>query len=74
MDDSNTVDGESYAWEKVRKFREFSHSHKTFRRYILNSTGINSALLESRNFSTGMQSRVLFVKLFSRVTFPVYGS
>ena len=25
-----TVDGESYAWEKVREFHEFSHSRETF--------------------------------------------
>ena len=26
----NTIDGESYTWEKVREFREFSHSRETF--------------------------------------------
>ena len=25
-----TVDGESYAWEKVREFHEFSYSRETF--------------------------------------------
>ena len=40
------VDGESYVWEKVREFCKF-RVVKLFRRYILNSTGINSALLES---------------------------
>ena len=60
-----------------KKFANFANSvivAKLFRWYILNSTGINSALLESRNFSTGMQSRVLFAKLFPHVTFPVYGN
>ena len=47
---------------------------KLFRQYILNSTRINSALLESRNFSISMQSRELFAKLFIRVTSPAYGS
>ena len=59
-----------------KRFANFENSVivvKLFRQYILNSTGINSALLELRNFSTGMQSRVLFAKLFVLVTFPVYG-
>ena len=70
---TGTVDGESYAWKRFADFANSVIVAKLFRQYILNSTGINSALLESRNFSTGMQSRALFAKLFPRVTFPVYG-
>ena len=33
-----TVDGESYAWEKVREFHEFSHSRETFPLVHFNSS------------------------------------
>ena len=51
-----------------KSFTNFANSvivAKLFCWYILHSTGINSALLESRNFSIGMQSSVI------RETFPV---
>ena len=57
----HTVGGESYVWEKFHEFREFSHSHETF---LPVHTEINSALLESQKFSTGMQSSTI------RETFP----
>ena len=71
---SNTVDGKVTRGKRFVNFTNLVIVAKLFRRYILNFTGINSALLESRNFSTGMQGRVLFAKLFPRVTFPVYGN
>ena len=58
--------------EKVTRGKNFANSvivAKLLHWYILNSTGINSASLES-NFSIGMQSSV---KLFLHVTFPIYG-
>ena len=48
-----TVDGESYAW---KSFANSVIIVKLFGWYTLTFTGINSGLLESRNFSTGMQS------------------
>ena len=58
-----------------KNFANFGNSVivvKLFCWYILNSIGINSALLELQNFSIGMQSRVIFTKLFPRVIFPTY--
>ena len=66
----NTVNGESYAWEKFHEFCEFSHSRKTFPPVHFKFHW-NQQCIVGIDFYTGMQSRVLFAKLFPRVTFPI---